>query len=69
MVATPIGNLRDFSLRGIETLNESDLILCEDTRKAKVLLKEFNIKTKCKSFHEFTNQKNMEKYILCFFFG
>ena len=63
MVATPIGNLRDFSLRGIETLNESDLILCEDTRKAKVLLKEFNIKTKCKPFHEFTNQKTMEKYI------
>ena len=63
MVATPIGNLRDFSLRGIETLNESDLILCEDTRKAKVLFKEFNIKTKCKSFHEFTNQKTMEKYI------
>ena len=63
MVATPIGNLGDFSFRAIETLNESDLILCEDTRKAKVFLKEFDIKTKCKSLHEFTNPKVIEKYI------
>ena len=63
MVATPIGNLADFSFRAIETLNESDLILCEDTRKAKVFLKEFDIKTNCKSFHEFTNSKVLEKYI------
>ena len=63
MVATPIGNLGDFSFRAIKTLNESDLILCEDTRKAKVFLKEFDIKTKCKSLHEFTNPKVIEKYI------
>ena len=63
MVATPIGNLRDLSFRSLDILNQVDLILCEDTRKSLILLKEFNIKTKFSSLHEFTNVKKIDKYI------
>jgi 16S rRNA (cytidine1402-2'-O)-methyltransferase len=63
LVATPIGNLRDLSFRSLDILNQVDLILCEDTRKSLILLKEFNIKTKFSSLHEFTNVKKIDKYI------
>ena len=63
MVATPIGNLRDLSFRALDILNKVDLILCEDTRKSYILLKEFDILTKYDSLHEFTSFKNIEKYI------
>ena len=63
MVATPIGNLRDLSFRALDILNEVDLILCEDTRKSRILFNEFNIMTKYDSLHEFTSFKNIEKYV------
>ncbi len=53
VVATPIGNLSDFSPRAVETLNTCDLILVEDTRQTIKLLNYFNIKKKMVSYHKF----------------
>jgi len=53
LVATPIGNLQDISLRGLEALKEADLILAEDTRISARLLKKYGIDTPLLSFHKF----------------
>jgi len=52
VVATPIGNLEDISLRALRTLREVKLIIAEDTRKTKRLLNTHNIKTPMTSYHE-----------------
>lgn len=52
LVATPIGNLEDMTMRAIRTLQEVDLIAAEDTRMTRKLLTHFDIKTKCVSYHE-----------------
>ena len=59
-VATPIGNMGDISFRAIETLRKSDLILCEDTRVSKNILKKFEIKKKIISNHKFNETKNLK---------
>lgn len=52
IVATPIGNLEDITLRAIRTLKEADVIAAEDTRHTQVLLKHFAINTPLTSYHE-----------------
>ena len=63
VVSTPIGNLRDITLRAIEILKQSDYILCEDTRVSKNLLKKYNIKSQLISNHKFNESKNISKII------
>ena len=62
-VATPIGNMGDISFRAIETLKESDLILCEDTRISKKILHKFEINKRIISNHKFNENKNLENVI------
>ena len=58
-VATPIGNMGDITLRAIEILNQSDLILCEDTRVSKKILQKYEINKKLISNHKFNETKNL----------
>ena len=62
-VATPIGNLKDISLRAIETLKSVDLIFCEDTRHSLKLLNALEIKKPLKSCHKFNEREAAEKII------
>ncbi|MHC4659448.1 MAG: 16S rRNA (cytidine(1402)-2'-O)-methyltransferase [Planctomycetota bacterium] len=63
LVATPIGNLSDISLRALETLRQADYIASEDTRKTGRLLKHFDIKRPQISFHEHNEQRAGRKII------
>ena len=63
IVATPIGNLRDITLRALDILKKSDFILCEDTRTSKNLLDRYEIKSKLISNHKFNEKKNLSKII------
>ena len=60
---SPIGNMGDITIRAIETLKNSDLILAEDTRHAKKLLSEYNISTKVNSYHLNNEHKKVNDYI------
>ena len=63
LISTPIGNLTDISYRAINILENSDYILCEDTRVSKNLLNKYKIKTDLISNHKFNEVKNLEKII------
>ena len=63
LVSTPIGNLKDITLRAIETLKKSSYILCEDTRVSKKLFDKYEIKSKLISNHKFNETKNLNKII------
>jgi 16S rRNA (cytidine1402-2'-O)-methyltransferase len=60
LVPTPIGNLKDITIRAIEVLKEVDLILCEDTRHTRKLLSHFDIHTPVQSHHMFNEHKTAE---------
>jgi 16S rRNA (cytidine1402-2'-O)-methyltransferase len=60
IISTPIGNLKDITLRAIEILNEVDLILCEDTRVSSKLLNHFNIKKELISVNAFNESKKLD---------
>tara|TARA_Y100001970_G_scaffold183222_1_gene222852 strand:+ start:220 stop:909 length:690 start_codon:yes stop_codon:yes gene_type:complete len=63
IVPTPIGNLDDITIRAIDTLKNSDLILSEDTRHAKKLLIHYKISTKVNSYHLNNEHKKVDEYV------
>ena len=63
VVATPIGNLKDFTFRAIDTLKEVDFVFAEDTRNSIQLMKHYNIETKIDSYHEHNNVQKIPKII------
>jgi len=63
IVATPIGNLEDLTLRAINALSNADLILCEDTRVTVKLLEKYNIKKPLFSYHQHSGEYKIRKVI------
>ena len=63
LVATPIGNLNEVSNRTIDTLNNVDIIACEDTRNTLKLLSHFDIHTKMVAYHNFNEKEESKKLI------
>ena len=66
IVSTPIGNLDDITLRALEVLKKSDIILCEDTRRSLKLLNHYKIKKKLVSYHKFNEKKQLANIIKYF---
>ena len=63
LVSTPIGNKLDISLRAQDVLSSVDIILCEDTKKSGILLKDLGIKNKLLSFHDHTNVSKVNYFL------
>ena len=60
LVPTPVGNLRDITLRALDVLGSSDIILAEDTRQSGILLKHYKIKGRVWSHHKFNEHGSVE---------
>ena len=63
LVSTPIGNMQDITLRALNILKKSDIILCEDTRRSGKLFSYFQIKNKLLPYHKFNEKKMSDKVI------
>jgi len=63
LISTPIGNLEDITLRALNILKKSEVILCEDTRRSVKLLSHFKIKNKLQPYHKFNEKKSVDKVI------
>ena len=63
IVSTPIGNLDDITLRALEVLKKTDIILCEDTRRSIKLLNHYKIKKRLVTYHKFNEKKQLAKII------
>jgi len=63
IVATPIGNLEDITLRALRVLKESDYVLCEDTRVTKKLLNHYQISTPTISYHQHSGELKVDNII------
>ena len=63
IVSTPIGNLGDITIRAVDVLKNSDIILCEDTRRSLKLLNHLKIKKRLIAYHKFNEKKKLEKII------
>jgi len=64
LVATPIGNLEDITLRAVRVLKEADLIACEDTRQTQKLLNHYGITTRTSSYHEHNEMTRSAELVL-----
>ena len=56
VVATPIGNLEDITIRALKVMREADFIACEDTRKTRILTSRYHIKTRLIPYHEYNKK-------------
>ena len=63
LISTPIGNMQDITLRALDILKKSNIILCEDTRRSGKLLSYFKIKNKLLPYHKFNENKVSDKII------
>ncbi|MFL2752813.1 MAG: 16S rRNA (cytidine(1402)-2'-O)-methyltransferase [Gammaproteobacteria bacterium] len=63
LVSTPIGNKLDISLRAQDVLSSVDIILCEDTKKSGILLKDLGIENKLLSYHDHTNVSKVNYFL------
>lgn len=63
IVPTPIGNLKDMTLRAIEVLKSVDIIACEDSRVTQKLLNHYDIKTKTISYHKYNERERVQKFL------
>ena len=63
LIPTPIGNLKDITLRALEELKNADLILAEDTRTTGILLKHYEINNNLQSYHIFNEHKTVERIV------
>ncbi len=63
LVASPIGNLKDISLRALETLENVDFVYCEDTRVSGKLLSHYKIKAKINSYHEHSSKNKIDEIL------
>ena len=61
VVATPIGNMEDITLRALRVLKEVSLVLCEDTRHTRILLNKYEIKTKTDSYHAHSTDSKLSQ--------
>ncbi len=63
VVATPIGNLRDITIRALETLAAADLVLCEDTRHSATLLDHYGIRAEKRSLHDHNERQRADEIV------